>query len=141
VDTEAERDASWDALAPMREESLTAVGGDMSADRYELLLQEIGGIPPAPGSALLLMPVDIDAARVDQHLAFFRSEVLPEISAGPGFRAVRLLVNRDSGRGLTATTWSDEAAMTEAAAATESRRRAAAARGVLLERRATARSS
>lgn len=130
-DTEAERDASWDAVAPVRRENMAAIGGEASVDRYELLLQEIGGIPPEPGSALLLMPVDMDASRVDEHLAFFRSQVLPEITVSPGFRAVRLLMNRESGRGMTATAWSDRAAMTEAAAAAESRRQAAAARGVL----------
>jgi heme-degrading monooxygenase HmoA len=130
-DTEAERDASWDAVAPVRRENMAAIGGEVSVDRYELLLQRIGGVPPAPGSALLLLPVDMDTARIDEHLAFFRTQVLPEITASPGFQAVRLLANRETGRGMSGTVWSDLAAMTEAAAATESRRQGAAARGVL----------
>jgi heme-degrading monooxygenase HmoA len=130
-DTEAEQEASWDAVAPVRQENMAAIGGDVSVDRYELLLQVIGGIPPVPGSALLLMPVDMDTAIVDENLAVFRSQVLPEITASSGFQAVRLLVNRETGRGMTATAWSDRAAMAEAAAATESRRPRAAARGVL----------
>lgn len=129
-DTEAERDASWGALAQTRQEGLDTVGGDMSADNYELMLQEIADPPPAPGSALMLMPVSMDPARVDEHLAFFRSNVLPEIKAAPGFRFVRLLMNRDTGRGITATGWSDQEAMAAASAATESRRQQAAARGV-----------
>jgi hypothetical protein len=40
-------------------------------------------------------------------------------------------VNRETGRGMTATAWSDQAAMAEAAAAAEARRPRAAARGVL----------
>jgi heme-degrading monooxygenase HmoA len=130
-DTAAERDASWDAVAPMRRENMAAIGGDVSVGRYEVLLQEIGSIPPAAGSALLLVPVDMDTARVDEHLAFFRIQVLPEITVSPGFQAVRLLMNRETGRGMTATTWSDQAAMAQAAAATEARRQEAAARGVL----------
>jgi heme-degrading monooxygenase HmoA len=130
-DTEAERDASWGALAQTRQEGLDTIGGDMSTDNFELLLQEIGDVPPAPGSALMLMPVSMDPARVDEHLAFFRSQVLPQIKTAPGFRTVRLLMNRGTGRGITGTAWSDAEAMAAAAAATEARRQEAAARGVL----------
>ena len=129
-DTEAERDASWDALAQARQEALDTIGADMSADNYELMLHEIGDVPPAPGCALMLMPVTMDPARVDEHLAFFRSQVLPQIRTAPGFRAVRLLMNRGTGRGLTGTAWSDQEAMAAAAAAAESRRQDAGARGV-----------
>jgi heme-degrading monooxygenase HmoA len=131
-DTESEREASWDAVAPMRGENMAAIGGDVSVDRYEVLVQEIGGIPPVPGSALLLQPADTDTAKVGELLASFRSEVLPQIRTSPGFRAVRLLMNRETGRGMIATAWSDEAAMSEAAAETRSRWQASAARGVLL---------
>jgi heme-degrading monooxygenase HmoA len=131
-DTEAERDASWDALAPMRQDGQDTMGGDMSSNTYEVLLQEIGDVPPAPGSALMLMPVSMEPARVDEHLATFRSDILPEIKAAPGFQAVRLLMNRSAGEGMTATFWSGQGAMMGAAAAAESRRQRAAARGVRL---------
>jgi heme-degrading monooxygenase HmoA len=130
-DTEAERDASWDALAQLRREGLNTVGGAMSVENYELMLQVIGDIPPAPGSCLMLLPISIDPARVDEHLASFRNRVLPEITAAPGFRAVRFLMNRETGSGITGTSWSDELAMATAAAAAESRRARAAASGVV----------
>lgn len=130
-DTEAERDASWDALARLRREGLDTIGGDMSVDNYELMLQVTGDIPPEPGSSLMLLPVSVDPARVDEHLASFRSQVLPEIKAAPGFLALRLLMNREAGSGITSTTWSDQSAMAAAAAAAESRRADAAALGVL----------
>jgi len=131
-DTEAERDASWSALAQQRQEGLGTIGGDMTVDNYELLLQEITDVPPAPGSALMLTPASMEPARVDEHLAFFRSEILPQIKASPGFQAVRLLMNREAGRGITGTVWSGQEAMTAAAASAESRRQEAAARGVQL---------
>jgi len=130
-DTEAERDASWDALARLRREGLATVGGDVSVDNYELMLQVIGDTPPEPGSCLMLLPVSMEPARVDEHLASFRSQVLPEITAAPGFRAVRLLMNRETGSGITGTAWSDASAMAAAAATAESRRAGAAASGVL----------
>lgn len=135
-DTAAERDLSWEALAQLRRKALDTIGGAMSVENYELMLQVIGDIPPSPGSCLMLLPVSVDPARVDparvdEHLASFRSQDLPEITAAPGFRAVRLLMNRETGRGLTETAWSDELAMAAAAAAGESRRSGAAASGVV----------
>ena len=128
-DTEAERDASWDALARLRREGLDTVGGAMSVENYELMLQVIGDIAPSPGSCLMLLPFSVDPARVDEHLASFRSQDLPEIRAAPGFRAVRFLMNRETGSGIAGTSWSDESAMAAAAAAGESRRAEAAASG------------
>lgn len=130
-DTAAERDLSWEALARLRRKALDTVGGAMSVENYELMLQVIGDIPPSPGSCLMLLPVSVDPARVGEHLASFRSQDLPEITAAPGFRAVLVLMNRETGSGLTGTAWSDESAMTAAAAAGESRRSGAAASGVV----------
>lgn len=130
-DTEAERDASWDALARLRREGLDTVGGAMSVENYELMLQVIGDIEPSPGSCLMLLPFSVDPARIDERLASFRSQVLPELRAAPGFRAVRFLMNRETGRGIAGTSWSDESAMATAAAAGESRRAGAAASGVV----------
>jgi hypothetical protein len=130
-DTDAERDASWDALAELRDEAQDTIGGDMTVENFEQLLQEIGSAPAVPGSALRLLRVSMDPARVDEHLAFFRSDALPQIKAMPGWQAVRVLGNRETGHGITGTTWSDEAAMNAAAAALESGRQRAAARGML----------
>jgi len=130
-DTEAERDASWDALARLRREGLDTVGGAMSVENYELMLQVIGDIEPSPGSCLMMLPFSVAPARVDEHLASFRSQDLPELRAAPGFRAVRFLMNRETGSGITGTSWSDESAMATAAATAESRRAGAAASGVV----------
>jgi hypothetical protein len=54
---------------------------------------------------------DVDPTRVDENIAFFKGEVLPAITGSPGFRAVRNLIDRTSGRGLTAIIVSDEDAL------------------------------
>jgi heme-degrading monooxygenase HmoA len=115
-DTEADRDASWDALATTRQESRDIIGGQLSAESYEELLREAGSTPPGPGSALMLLPVSMDPADVDENLAFFRSQILPRITACQGFQQVRLLMNRKTGHGLGGSVWADEDAMRAAAA-------------------------
>jgi len=129
-DTKDERDASWTALAGTRQQGLDAVGGGMSSDNYELVLQELGADPPVPGSALLLIPASLDPARADEHLAYFRANVLPEIKQTPGFQAVRMVLDRDSGNTITGTTWSGPEGLRAAATAAEARRQPAAGRGV-----------
>jgi hypothetical protein len=129
-DTEADRDAGWDALAARRQESQDIIGGQLSAETYEELLREAGSTPPAPGSALMLQPVSMDPAKVDENLAFFRSEILPRIKACQGFQQVRLLMNRETGHGMGGTAWADEKAMRAAAADDQGGRQASEARGV-----------
>ena len=129
-DTEADRDASWNDLAARRQETQELMGGEMTAATYEELLQQTGDTPPAPGSALLLSPVSMEPARVDQNLAFFRSEVLPRITASQGFQQVRLLMNRQTGQGVGGTVWASEDAMRAHAADAQARRPGSQARGV-----------
>jgi heme-degrading monooxygenase HmoA len=129
-DTEADRDASWDALAARRQETQDLIGGEMNTATYEELLAEAGDAPPAPGSALLLWPVSMEPARVDENLAFFRSEVLPRIKASQGFQQVRLLMNRQTGQGVGGTVWATEDAMRAHAADAQARRQASVDRGV-----------
>lgn len=114
-DTEADRDGSWDALAARRQEGLDTIGGQLSVENYEELLREAGSTPPGPGSALMMLPVAMEPAKVDENLAFFRSQILPRISANRGFQGVRLLMNRETGHGLGGTVWADEDAMKAAA--------------------------
>lgn len=129
-DTEAERDASWDVLAQRRQEGLDIIGGQLSVKTYEQLLLDQGDTPPAPGSALMLTPISMDPAKIDENLAFFRSDVLPRIKATQGFQAARVLMNRETGQGLVGTAWADEDAVRAAAADAQARRPEGAARGV-----------
>jgi heme-degrading monooxygenase HmoA len=130
-DTEAERDASWDSLEPSRDQGRDVVGGEMTVDNYEVLMQELGA-PPGPDSALLLLPVSMDPARIDEHLEYYRREIAPQIKAAPGFQALRVLVNRATGQGVSGSVWADEAAMRAAAQRAEAGRADAASRGVQL---------
>lgn len=128
-DTEADRDASDSALGNARTQGRRVIGGRMTVELYEELLAETAE-PPTPGCSLLVRRVSMDPAKIEENLGFFRREVLPLIKAGPGFRAVRQMINRQTGEGVVGTVWADKAAMEAAAAAADARRERAAQLGV-----------
>lgn len=69
--------------------------------------------------------------RVDDNVAYFKSEVLPRIKDQPGFQAVRQMINRETGQGAVGTVWADQKAMQAWAKEAEVRREEAGkARGI-----------
>jgi hypothetical protein len=128
-DAEADREASEGTLAKAREEALRVIGGRISVEYYEQAVAEIV-TPPTPGAALLVQQVSMDPANVDDNLAYFKSEVVPQMKAQPGFLAVRHMIDRESGEGVVGTAWSDSGARDAAAKEGAERRRQAVERGV-----------
>jgi heme-degrading monooxygenase HmoA len=131
-ETEADRDASFAPLAELREQGLEVVGGELSVENFEQLVEEVAS-PPTVGSALMVTRISMDPAKVDENLGFFKSEIVPRIKAAPGFRALRNMIDRKSGRGLVGSVWADQDAMKNAAAEARSRRDEGRARGVSFE--------
>jgi heme-degrading monooxygenase HmoA len=129
-DTEAERDASDTALGKTRTEGQRIIGGQMTVELFEELGAETGAEPPTAGCSLLVRRISMDPAQIEENSEFFRREVLPLIKAGAGFRAVRQMINRQTGEGVVGTIWADRASMEAAAEAAEARRPVAAQRRV-----------
>lgn len=128
-DTEAERDASENTLVMAREEGQRVIGGEVAVEHFEELLAEIVS-PPAAGCWLLLRRISMNPADIEDNLDFFQREILPLAKASPGFCAVRNMINRQTGAGMTGTVWADRASMDAWAQAAEARREQAARRGV-----------
>jgi heme-degrading monooxygenase HmoA len=128
-DTQVDRDASESALANSRQEGLGIIGGELSVETFEELVAEVKA-PMRPGSALMITRINMDPARIDENLAFFKRDVLPRIQAGAGFQGVRNMMNRETGSGIVGTVWADKAAMTAAAEEAMSRRQEGITRGV-----------
>jgi len=128
-ETEADRDASGSTLVNAREEGRRVVGGEMSVEHFEELLVETAQ-PPKVGCSLLLRRLSMDPAMLEEHLDFFRGEVLPQMKASPGFCAVRNMTNRQAGEAIVGSVWTDQASMDTWAEAAEARRQQAAQRGV-----------
>ena len=51
-ETEEDREGSDSLLAATRQEGADVIGGEMTVEKYEVLVSEVGAEPPAPGSAL-----------------------------------------------------------------------------------------
>jgi heme-degrading monooxygenase HmoA len=128
-DTEDDRDASDSALGKARQEAAKLVGGDLSVETFELLVAEMRE-PADVGSALMVTRLSMEPAKIDENLGFFTSEVLPRITAAPGFRALRNMVNRQSGEGVVGSAWADQDAMMAASEQAMARRPEAISRGV-----------
>jgi heme-degrading monooxygenase HmoA len=129
-ETEADCVASQTALNDLRQDALGIIGGELDIANYEQVIAEIGEVPPGPGAALLIQRVSMDPARVEDNLAFFKKEVVPQIKANTGFLGLRNLVDRRAGQSIVGTAWTDSAALQSALAAGEQRRQEAAGRGV-----------
>jgi hypothetical protein len=129
-ETEANRDSSEGFAEKARKQALEILGGQLNQELFEQGLYEIGTTPPAPGSKLLMRPVKMDPAKVDENLEFFKQTVLPDIKASPGFQSVRQLINRRSGEGQVATAWADQASLETAMQKAEERRPVGESRGI-----------
>ena len=129
-DAAEDRDASEAALASSRQEALGVIGGEMRVENFEQLVAEVGDPPPEPGSALMLTRISMDPGKIDENLAFFKSDVAPRMKASPGFRGMRNMMDRSTGEGIVGTVWSDGDARKRAADEAMSRRSEGVARGV-----------
>jgi hypothetical protein len=109
------------------------IGGDQTVKTFERVVGEIGNPPPAEGCLVRFVSFQMDPARVDENVTFFNGEVLPAIKGSPAFRAVRHLIDRASGRGLTAIIVSDDDALRAAEVGFEARREKDEAHGIRFE--------
>jgi heme-degrading monooxygenase HmoA len=130
-DSQDDLDASESMVEKVRKEAVAAFGGrTQTVERFEQTVSEVGANPPQPGSKLQVRRIKMDQARVEDNLAFFKSTVLPDIMATPGFQGVRQLINRSTGEGIVGTLWADDEALRVATANADARRAEAEARGV-----------
>jgi heme-degrading monooxygenase HmoA len=130
-ETEGDLHASESATEKLRGDTLKVLGaGAPTIEHFEEVVSEVGSVPPGPGSRLQVRRITVAPDRIEENLAFFRANVLPEITSTPGFQAVRQLINRDTGEGAVGTVWADESSLQAADKQSEGRRSAAAERGV-----------
>jgi heme-degrading monooxygenase HmoA len=128
-DSAADREASESALDKTRQDALSQFASDLTVEHFEVRAVETSR-PPDVGSALMLTRISLDPASVDETIEFFKREVAPQIAASPGFRALRNMINPETGDGLVGTVWDDEQAMRAASDEAMARRAEATSRGV-----------
>jgi heme-degrading monooxygenase HmoA len=128
-ETEADRDASDSALTKTRQETQQRIGGELTVEMFEERVVEVAQ-PPTPGSALMVSRFSVDPSKIDETIGFFEREVAPQITAAPGFRTLRNMINPQTGDGIVGTVWDDQQAAQAAAEAAKTRRAEATTRGV-----------
>ena len=128
-ETAADRDASESALAKTRDDARNDLASGMTVESLDQLAHQVGN-PPTPGCALALTRISIDPGQVADIVEFFKREIMPEITAMPGFRSLRNLINPETGEGMVSSIWDDEKSRDAALEAAQARRDEAGARGV-----------
>jgi hypothetical protein len=131
-ETEADRSASDSALGKARDEAVKRVGGSLEIENFEQTVQSIVR-PPVKGCQLNVSRVRMEPAAIDANIEWFKDQVLPQISAQPGFCALRNMVDRQTGRALTGSVFVDKESADASMANLPTRRSAAEARGVTFE--------
>jgi heme-degrading monooxygenase HmoA len=129
-DTLADLDASDSAVSKLRKEAMAALGGEISVVVMEQVYADVAKPQDLVGRSLRVVRISMDPALIDDHLAFFKSDVAPVLKATPGFLALRNMVNRSTGEGSVGSVWEDEASMRASETTAEERRQRAAERGV-----------
>ena len=129
-DTLEDLEASDSVVSKLRQEAMQALGGEISVAIMEQMVAEVVAPQDLVGHPLRIVQVKMDPARVDEHAAFFRSDVLPDLKATSGFLAVRNMIDRSTGEGAVGSIWADEKSMQASEATAEERRQLALTRGV-----------
>lgn len=130
-ETPEDQQASDSALAKFRQAGMERFGGELASVKvFEQVVMEVGQNPPQPGCVIRIQDTRLEAGRIDELIGFFRNEILPGIMSSPDVRAVRNLVNRETGEGRISVVFSDQAALKASDSAREARMATARDRGV-----------
>jgi hypothetical protein len=129
-ESETDREASNSALSKVRDDARAQLGAsDLKVETFEERTVDMAQ-PPQLGARLMVTRLRMDPAQADELLGFFQREILPQIKAAPGYRAMRNMVNPQTGEAISGAVWADEQSMQAASDAAMARRPDATARGV-----------
>ncbi len=112
-ETEADLQDSEGPVSKIRQETLERLGGNATVAAFELLIDEISK-PPEAGNALIVRRAGGDPARVEEGIAFVRDEAIPMLKAMPGFRAVRVMANLQTGESVIGAVYDSPSALAAA---------------------------
>ena len=131
ADTESER-ANWQSGQTRREDAARAIGATSREIEVfeEVLSERAPGRSPGAQSFVRYNSVDGEPAKLDAGVAFVRDHVVPVMRTQPGFVALTMGINRDTGRAYVLTAWDTEASREASdAAIRDVRRQSTAALG------------
>lgn len=102
--------ASESALADTRAATAEALGGQVRLESFEVLIGFRRTIP-ARGALVRLGRFDIDPARIDQAVSTIRDSAVSQVKGADGLCSFQLLANRETGSGIVATCWENQATL------------------------------
>lgn len=108
-DSPAAMRISEGALAATRASAAAALGGGLSIERFEQVLA-FRHIIPSRGAAVRVLRSQVDPERAEEAIVLIQEEVLARVKGADGLCSFQMLINRESGAGMTMTTWQDQAA-------------------------------
>ena len=128
-ETSEDRASSESALGKAREKAVEIAGGSLTVENFEQVVAEVVQ-PIRVGCSLFVTRISMDPSKVDQNVAFFKSDVLPVFKSQPGFCAVRNMIDRSTGKGAVGSVWETQDALDGFVAMQPERRKLAEERGV-----------
>lgn len=100
-------------LTKARAGAAAAANGDLVTENFEVAAGRRVSIPAA-GAAVRMARVQVDHARLEDIVAFYRDDVVPRLERCSGLCSAELLLDPDSGTGVSLTAWADPEAATDA---------------------------
>ena len=100
-------------LTQARAAAAAAAGGDVVTENYKVVAGKRLRTPTG-GAAVRMARVQVDHAHVADVDAFYRGEVIPQLERCAGLCSAELLIDPDSGNGVSVTVWEDAEAATGA---------------------------
>ncbi len=99
------------ALTRARADAVTAAGGDLVVENFEVAAQELLKVPPA-GAVVRMVRVRIASEHLPEARRFLHQEVLRRLRVEAGFCSAELMIDPESGGGLLLAAWTDEESAT-----------------------------
>jgi quinol monooxygenase YgiN len=108
-DSAESMEASEARLADTRAATAAALDGELTIERFELVLGFRQSIP-ARGAVVRLTRFEMDPARADEAFSLLREETAPRIKGADGLCSFLTLLDREHRTGMVVTSWENQEA-------------------------------
>ena len=135
-ETENDRASSDSTLEHARQGALKILGGNLTVENLEVVAA--GAVRPITAECkLLITRLSMDPAKVDDIIAFFRSDVFPVFKAQPGFCGLHNMIDQAAGKAVVGSAWETQDAIDAYLTIQPERRRIAESRGARFDEQET----
>lgn len=101
---------SADHVTPIRDRAAEMFGGTADVEQWEIAVLHRDHRAPE-GAGVRATWVKVPADQMDQGIEYYKSSVLPQLESLDGFCSASLMIDRESGRGVSSATFDSVDAM------------------------------